>query len=260
MELKDYYLVKCFTTKKYRDNFNNGIDIHINNNRQFWNKENTFQQDLEGVVLRQNGNGYSFVPKKGYEPIVEKIVNESQKSSSKQIIDTLADCIDVLGKTTDLTISVDGYICCFYLLPKKDIQFDITDNSIAFSDEVNEKIIYYISDYARENKKHGEKSYVSIYDAYTFMFLFSKGLKSKGYSIKYGAVSYSDVSVEKKVEALKQFDFKTLLFTKPTKYSYQNEFRIFLPKKDDVLNDYLSESGIDMLPSVVASLVYGEQP
>jgi hypothetical protein len=75
-------------------------------------------------------------------------------------MEILADYIDVLGSTTDLTISVDGYICCFYLLPKKDIRFDITDNSIAFSDEVYENILNYIADYARENKKHGEKSYV----------------------------------------------------------------------------------------------------
>ena len=89
------------------------------------------------------------------------------------------------------------------------------------------------------------------------MLVFSQGFKSKGYSIKYGIVSYSDVTVEKKIEALKNSDYKTLIFTKPTKYSYQNEFRIFLPQKDDVLKDYLSESGIDMRPSVVASFVYG---
>lgn len=257
MDLKDYYLVKCFTAQKYRDDFNNGVDIHINNNRIFWKKENTFQQDLEGVIFRQNGNGYLFVPKKGCEPIIEKIMKNPPKTTSKQMMEILADYIDVLGSTTDLTISVDGYICCFYLLPKKDIRFDITDNSIAFSDEVYENILNYIADYARENKKHGEKSYVSIYDAYTFMLVFSQGFKSKGYSIKYGIVSYSDVTVEKKIEALKNSDYKTLIFTKPTKYSYQNEFRIFLPQKDDVLKDYLSESGIDMRPSVVASFVYG---
>ena len=43
MDLKGYYLVKCFTTEKYLDDFNNGVDIHINNNRQFWKKENAFQ-------------------------------------------------------------------------------------------------------------------------------------------------------------------------------------------------------------------------
>ena len=259
MELKDYYLVKCFTAQKYRDNFNNGVDIHINNNRQFWKRENAFQQDLEGMVLKQNGNGYLFIPQKGCEPIIEKIMYEFPKAASKQMMEILADYIDVLGSTTDLTISVDGYICCFYLLPKKGIQFNITDNSIAFSDEVYENILHYIADYARENKKHGEKSYVSIYDAMTFMYLFSKGLKSKGYNIKYGTVSYSDVTVEQKIEAIKQEDFKTLLFTKPTKYSYQNEFRIYLPQKDSKLLDHLSESGIDLRPSVVASFAYGEQ-
>ena len=27
MELKEYYFVKCFTAKKYRDDFNNGVDM-----------------------------------------------------------------------------------------------------------------------------------------------------------------------------------------------------------------------------------------
>ena len=247
MDLKEYYLVKCFTTEKYRDDFNNGVDIHINNNRQFWKKEKAFQQDLEGVVLKQNGDGILFSPKKRCEIEVEKIITGYSGKSLNTLVEELEKYGSIVGSTADFTMSVDGYICCFYLLRKTDIKINIENGSLKFFDsKIKDDFLRFLDKYARENKKHGQKCYASIYDAYAFMSAFSRGFKSIGYSIKYGRVSYSNVTVEKKIEAFNNSDYKTLLFTKPTKYSYQHEFRIFLPKKDNVLKDYLSESGIEM--------------
>ena len=257
MDLKEYYLVKCFTTEKYRDDFNNGVDIHINNNRQFWKKENAFQQDLEGVVLKQNGDGFLFRPKKGCEIEIEKIIVGYSGKSLKNLSEKLEHYGSIVGSTTDFTMSVDGYICCSYLLRKKDIKIDVENGSLVFFDnKIKDDFSKFLDEYASENKKHDGKCYVSMYYAYEFMLVFSQGFKSKGYSIKYGIVSYSDVTLEKKIEALNNSDYKTIIFTKPTKYSYQNEFRIFLQKKDDVLKDYLSESGIEMKLGSVASFEY----
>ena len=173
MELKDYYLVKCFTTEKYRDDFNNGIDIHINNNRQFWKKENAFQQDLEGVVLKLNGDGILFCPKKGCEIEVEKIITGYSGKSLKALSEKLEKYGSIVGSTTDFTMSVDGYICCSYLLRKKDIKIDIENGSLIFSDKkIKDDFSRFLNEYARENKKHGKECYVSIYDAYSFMYLF----------------------------------------------------------------------------------------
>ena len=257
MELKEYYFVKCFTAKKYRDDFNNGVDIHINNNRQFWKKENTFQQDYEGMIFKQNKFGSLIIAKQGCGDIVDNIIKNSLNSSYNSVMEELEEYVYSM-ETKDFSISVDGYICCFYLLPKSEIEFDIENMTFGFSDETKQgSFINYIHEYALENKKHEHKSYVSIYDAYAFMYFFSKGLESQGYSITYDKISYSDVTVSQKIQALKTLDYKTLLFTKPTKYSYQNEFRIFVSQKNnEELKNFLSVNGIDLNQSVVATFSY----
>ena len=61
MNLRDYFFVKCFETANYRESFNDGTNIYINSTAHFWKLENAFQQDFEGMILKQSGKGCVFL-------------------------------------------------------------------------------------------------------------------------------------------------------------------------------------------------------
>ena len=57
MNLNSYFLVKCFRKSDFREGFNSGKNIYINSTTYCWKLENTFQQDLEGLVFHQSDDG-----------------------------------------------------------------------------------------------------------------------------------------------------------------------------------------------------------
>ena len=157
MNLQDYYLVKLFKKNEYRYGFDSGSYIRINSMKSFWNIENPFQQDYEGKVFGQTGRGFLFA---GNPNFGDKLKNYS---SIEEIITDLHNNGTEVSETTDMTIRVDGYIVCFYLLPRKSVQFE--NNRMMFNDD-NEKTKFsiFLQRYYKENGAF----YGSIYNSEQF--------------------------------------------------------------------------------------------
>ena len=121
MILSEYYLLKCFETSEYRRDFLSGENIYLNSTAHFWSIENAFQQDLEGLVA-SGSNGYLLLTKPGFEEVVKRA------SSVNEVLETVNGFGKIIGEGVDFSFRIDGYICCFYLLPKMpkmDIQCSI---------------------------------------------------------------------------------------------------------------------------------------
>lgn len=71
MNLNDYFLLKVFSKSDYMESFNNG-SVYLNSTSYFWNMENAFQQDKEGLVFQQSDKGYLIKTKPGFENIISK--------------------------------------------------------------------------------------------------------------------------------------------------------------------------------------------
>jgi hypothetical protein len=126
LKLNDYYLVKSFEQVLFRDEFNTGKKIYCKNTSYFWQIENTFQQDLEGNVFQHIGNGYLIAANEEFEEVVKSA------KSFNDIINGLSGKGEILATTSDFNIWINGYLCCFYLLPKSDI-LKISDNGLEFA-------------------------------------------------------------------------------------------------------------------------------
>ncbi len=108
MNLNDYYLVKAFGKPEYMKGFNSG-NIYLNSTSYFWNLENTFQQDKEGLVFQQSGKGVLLTAGEGFEEIVksasslEELIEKAEKENIGEVV-----C-----ETLDFSFRLEGYICCF---------------------------------------------------------------------------------------------------------------------------------------------------
>lgn len=111
MNLRDYFFVKCFETANYRESFNDGTNIYINSNAHFWKLENAFQQDFEGMILKQSGKGCVFAAKSGFEQLIK------DSSSLDDLIKKSAD--SGTGKklfdTSEMNFRLDGYIYAVFI-------------------------------------------------------------------------------------------------------------------------------------------------
>lgn len=249
MNLRDYFFVKCFETANYRESFNDGTNIYINSTAHFWKLENAFQQDFEGMILKQSGKGCVFAAKSGFEQLIK------ESSSLDDLIKKSADsgAGKKLFDTSDMNFRLDGYICCFYLLPKSEVSFTKTSLSILSKAEREDMALFH-EKYLNDSTT--KMFYASIYDAYTFCQLFCTGMESRGYEITMGAVEYKDVTMIERIKMAQERNYKSIVFTKPTSYSYQKEFRIFLIKKGENTKDHISESGIEIYNSLVCNYDY----
>lgn len=239
--LSNYYLVKCFSKDEYRKSFNAGTDIHIKSTGYFWKLENTFQQDLEGLIFRQSGEGYLIRTNSEFENVVRA------SSSLDDIKSKIPQYGEILTETENFFTRIDGYICCFYLLPKSSVEFD--NGEIRFLNSSEEKdLLYFLDRYYEESKA----LFASIYDAIPFRKIFCDGMLERGYEIITGGVKYEDLTVEDRIQRFQQKDYQSLVFTKPVDYSYQKEFRIFLTNKEEQC-DFISENGIEIYKNHVYS-------
>lgn len=247
MNLKDFFLVRCFENSEYRQDFNSGKTIYINSTSHFWNIENTFQQDFEGVIFRQVGEGVLFKAKPGFEKYIKsaKTYNEIRRKADEYG--------EILGETDSFSLSINGYIYCFYLLPKSCVNF--IDSKMFFTNEKAKKdFAYYLQKYLMENKDF----YGCIYDATAFCNIFRNGMLSRGYNCGFGAVEYKDLGLFQKIELFQNKQIEKLVFTKSLKYSYQKEFRFFLSPQNGEYGDHISESGINFCSSIVGTFDYDD--
>jgi hypothetical protein len=237
INLNDYFLVRCFEEQEYRDSFNNGTCFYVNNMKKFWEFENTFQNDLEGCVLNFKGtiNGYAvdFEP----EGKVDRNFFDKIKTEGKHI-----------ATAEGINISISGYIYCFYLLPKTSIE--VRNNKMFFTnDKAHLDFVTCIEKYLEEK----EECYVSIYDAMPLCNILSTELSKRKYGFIFDEVKYIDLSDKEKSEMFNNGELKKLVFTKPTEFDYQKEFRIFITKSGQNDKDNISEEGIVVKPSFIGN-------
>lgn len=248
MNLNDYLLVKAFSSAEYREKFNNG-DIYLNSTLYFWQLENAFQQDREGEVFSQEGKGYIIKDNGEFKKAVSKssstddVLTNIRKDNSGKII----------LETSNFSLSIVGYLCCFYLLPKSAVSFNKNSLSITSIQE-RQDLTLFLNNYLHEAKNHD--FYVSIYDASTFCNTFCKGMIEKGYELSFGEVIYKNIDYETKITQYQKRDINSIIFTKPTNFSYQKEFRIFLYKPNEPVKDNITESGINVERSRLGSFDY----
>ena len=76
--IKDYYLVRLFSEKKYRDEANDGINLYIKSIASFWNLENKFQQDYEAEVFKQQGKGGLYLASPDFANTIKKTDNAQE--------------------------------------------------------------------------------------------------------------------------------------------------------------------------------------
>lgn len=248
MNLNEYLLVKAFECAEYRDQFNKG-DIYLKSVSYYWNSENAFQQDKEGSIFQQEGRGYLIRANDDFKAILDK------SSSLDDIIRHMDSekAGEIISETKDFFIRLDGYLCCFYLLPKSVVSFTSNTLSIRSEHERN-NLAEFLNRYGSESRTHD--FYVSIYDAFTLCNVFIKGMSDKGYNAAYSQVSYKDIDMATKIALFQKGDYNSIIFTKPTKYSYQKEFRFFISKPNEPIKEHITVGSIDIEKSRFGSFDY----
>lgn len=250
MNLNDYFLVKAFSNREYMESFNSG-SIYLKSTSYFWKLENTFQQDKEGLVYQQSDKGYLLKTKPGFEKIIVEVssfndlMNRVEKENFGQVI-----C-----ETSDFSVRLDGYICCFYLLPKKDVAFDKNILSIT-NETAREDIAFFLEKYLDEPTTND--FYVSIYDGVTFCNIFFERMEKIGFQVTYGMVKYNDIDEMQRIRLFQDKNYPTIVFTKPTRYSYQKEFRIFLHNANEQIKEHIVVDKCEVGNSLLGSFCYND--
>lgn len=242
-KFSDFYFIRCTPVQKYRDEFNNGKLMYINSVQFFHDLENEFQQDLEGVIYRQEPNTTAYLLKAKSELTVDEAIDK--------VINNCLEDDEWITKTSDFKIYINGYILCLTIVPKSYINF--SDKVIKFNSEYNiaPNFWYLLNQYA--NSKY---LYLSVYDAESFMNIFYSEMINKGFSVNYGLVDYKTLTMEERIKCSRS-DIGKLIFTKDEKYSYQNEFRFFIRQKDnDNTLDHIEVVGVDLRPSLILDCAY----
>lgn len=259
MRLENYYLLKCFSQEKYRENFNTGKNVYINSLEYYDKLENSFQQDEEGMIFKQQNNEEAhiiFGSEMFSNELLEKLKADGHRVNSDISIDDILCLSKVAGSKHFLSENFKfrfcGYISCFYLIPKSYLLFK--DNKIIFNPKYNFKDEFYcfLNEYC-ENDKY---CYVSVYDAKPFVDLIIKSLKENDFDYVCSPVKYEDLSFEQRIMLYVNKNFKRLVFTKNKSYKYQNEFRIFISNKAGNSKDHLEFHGEDLRKTVVKNFAY----
>lgn len=243
-KFKDYYFMKCFTCKEHRDDFNNGTKVYINSIKYFHDLENSFQRDFEGGVFNQSPHSEGHLifskSKMTSKEAVEKV--KRRQFNNDDFVCTVSDC----------KLYINGYIYCLAIIPKSEMSFE--NQKIVFNKNSNIKawFYYFLNQYANESGY----AYISVYDAELFMEIFYEAMSKRGYLIYYGCVDYQDLSSQERIKYYIQHDIGKLVFSKDKKYSYQNEFRIFLQNAEQNKTEHIEEKGINMQSSVIMDMAY----
>lgn len=231
MVLNDYYLVKCWEKKEYRDAFNSGM-FYFAHVCKFWNIENTFQQDDEGMILRHEGQGYLIHGDPEFNCFMKN------PHSFAEIQDFAVNHGRILGQTKDLSAWINGYLCCFYLLPKKDVVF--RDGRMFFeNDRAKEHFEVYIARYMAVKGK----AFGSIYDAVALCRIIEKACNNQGYGYVRNQVTYEEIDLSQRFSHFNHGEIEKIVFSKPEKYSYQREYRFFISTQSDRSDESIKLNG-----------------
>lgn len=248
---KEYYLIKCFSKEKHREDFNSGENIHLASCEYFHRVENDFQKDFEGVIFKQDEdqNGYLFYSPNDIIQLI-KDYNSGRDSKSFDIMQTVLNNSKIICKTKDFKIFVNGYLCCFYLIRKRQVIFN--DKEIHFPCK-NDYIAFF--DFLKKYSDNGY-AYLSVYDAETLLTILCNKMYSKGYNYTYGLVEYENLSQKEKIKYLYEGNIHKIVFTKDKSFEYQKEFRIFFTHKNHTQSEFIEEKICPLSKSVINNCVY----
>lgn len=241
---KNFYLMHCFSEEKYRKEFNTGEKIYIKAVQYFHDLEDEFQRDFEGGVFRQAPKSKAFLLKTKSDitanDAIEKVLSHNLQDG------------EWIMPTSDFKFYINGYIFCFTLIPKR--YLEIRGRQIVFNENHNiaNDFYYLLNRYTEKSKC----TYISLYDAQSFMETFYPHMTKMGYEISYGCVDYENLSQTQRWEYYSKRNIAKLIFTKDERFNYQNEFRIFLQKPGEQAQDHIEETGVALQSSVVSDLVY----
>ncbi len=239
MNLNDYYLVKCFNKQEHMDAFNNGT-LYLNSTVYYWKLENTFQQDFEGLVFRQEGKGYLIAADSEFGNIVKKA------NSLSDIMESMSGHGEVMGETTDFSIRINGFISCFYLLPKKDVQ--IGNGVLKFTNpQAENDLRFFFQKYLEDNNS----IFAGLYDASRLCRILNGHFDQSDYDLAWGDVEYKDLKTSERISAFRNGEIEKIVFTKPLSYQYQKEFRFFISSRTTSTQDPIIENGIDAASCLV---------
>lgn len=261
--LEDFYLMKAFEKPEYRERFNSGEQIYLNPLSYYSTCDNSFQKDDEGVIFRQAENGkirmYATPSNMNRFLLENQILLEKEGKLFLNPEKSLEDMYAVmdkhgkyLGDTMNTNLALDGFLCCFTLIPKVFIEFQDKNFRFPYTDFSFEDFMRIFENYT-ENK---DFAFVSVYDASSFIESFREGFYSKGYIIEYGPVKYEQKTEIDKIKAFQEQDFHSILFTKGPSYAYQKEFRIIVHSQTQDTTKPLVETGIDFRNHIVQDFAY----
>lgn len=236
--------MRCFSCKKYRDDFNSGEKVYVNSMQYFHEHEDVFQRDFEGGVFAQ-GPG----EKGGILLCKNSITAEMaiEKASIKQFTSD-----DMLIETENVKLFINGYIFCMTIIPKQYLEIRAKELVFNCNKDIFPNFYYLLNQYAKKNKY----AFFSFYDAEPFMERFYTQMIQRGYVLSCGRVAYENLSQEQRIKYFAEGDIAKLIFTKDKRFRYQNEFRIFIQSPSGNTKDHIEESGIDMSSAVLNDLVY----
>lgn len=250
-DYKDYYLIKCFSNEKYREDFNSGENIHLNSCQYFHKLENIFQKDMEGVITSQDEgqDGYVIIPHIDIKQLINDY-NSGKGNKDVSIMQTILNNSEIICKTENFKSFINGYLCCFYIIKKSQIIFK--DKEIHFSNgnDYND-FFYFLNMYSGNGY-----AYISVYDAETLLSTLCSEMFSKGYDYTNGFVKYENLSEKEKIKFFNEKNTYKIVFTKDKSFEYQKEFRIFFTPKKRSLSEFIEEKICPLSKSVVNKFVY----
>lgn len=217
--------------------------MYLNSLKYFHECENTFQGDLEGLVLRQEVASSS------------KLILSKGNVSLDQLAHMYKD--DCYGEgvkvfpVQDFKFFFNGYLCCFAVIPKSWMRFE--EKNVVYNEYANahEWLFTFLNRYCQ-----GKYCYFSVYDAEDCLRMLYHGLTGKGFSVAMGTVAYREMDAMERIRAAQNGDISSIIFTKNKSFEYQREFRVFITHKTVATQEHIEIQGISLEPSVVTSLAY----
>lgn len=220
--LNDYFLMRLFSSQQYLTKFIEG-EVFFNNIMNYREMSNSFQGDeKEGTIIAETNP-------------FEMYINYDTPR------------VQYIGKTKNLILSLNGYACCFFLLPKE--FFNINNGELEY--DTNSP---YLSDVKQcMNEYNDGKPFFCIVDAYNFLNNIGSCMKEIGCGFVASPIEYKDMSTTERVSLYRNKQYIDLVMTKPTKYKYQNEYRIFIHFHPNGINDHTFISNVNVKETVFVS-------
>lgn len=216
--LKKYLFLRCFSEEEYLDSFVSGKCIYMNSVRKFWEITNEFQGDpSECCVASPNSD-------------IKWSCWVGNGKPEKKLLDV-----------DDFRFSIQGFLYCMFTIPKS--FFQVENGNLLYDKEnlICQDFVATLKQY-RASTDAG-RAHICIFDAFQFMNRVGEYFDASGLDFGCGWISYKDEDEIAKIQHMIEGHVERIVFSKPEKYKYQHEFRIFV-SKDTQENDHLQLTGI----------------